>query len=199
MEGVKAFQRYLALKLHFTSDYDYFQYHGKTRAGSSAAFDKRKDTFFFRKLERRYTDDQLTNFFVANFVCNRSKWVGDLTTIDAEKIYAEWKKRIQSFSYMFEQDLLKIKDKMKTSNPAELWEVTDGGHPEILKMYLGKKISIETLIASNIVLSFLPRWDREIKDTLIWPDNSRLIRKYQPFIMTNKDDLIKIVKKVFLN
>jgi hypothetical protein len=199
MEGTKAYTRYLALKLHFTTDYDYFRYGGKTRAMTNESFEKRKDTFFFRKIERRYNDQELTDFFVSNFVDNnKTKWIGELSNIDAEKTYANWKKRIQSFSYMFEQDLLIAKDKLRTGNPAELWESVSGAHPEILKLYLGKKISIETLIGSNIVLNYLPKWDREIKDSIIWPDVSKSIRNYSPFINMNKKDLTKIIKKVFL-
>lgn len=199
MEGTKAYTRYLALKLHFTTDYDYFRYGGKTRAMTNESFEKRKDTFFFRKIERRYNDQELTDFFVSNFVDNnKTKWIGELSNIDAEKTYANWKKRIQSFSYMFEQDLLIAKDKLHTGNPAELWESVSGAHPEILKLYLGKKISIETLIGSNIVLNYLPKWDREIKDSIIWPDVSKSIRNYSPFIRMNKIDLTKIIKKVFL-
>jgi hypothetical protein len=199
MEGTKAYTRYLALKLHFTTDYDYFRYGGKTRAMTNESFEKRKDTFFFRKIERRYNDQELTDFFVSNFVDNnKTKWIGELSNIDAEKTYANWKKRIQSFSYMFEQDLLIAKDKLHTGNPAELWESVSGAHPEILKLYLGKKISIETLIGSNVVLNYLPKWDREIKDSIIWPDVSKSICKYSPFIHMNKIDLTKIIKKVFL-
>ena len=199
MEGKKAYTRYLALKLHFTTDYDYFRYGGKTRAMTNESFEKRKDTFFFRKIERRYNDQELTDFFVSNFVDNnKTKWIGELSNIDAEKTYANWKKRIQSFSYMFEQDLLIAKDKLHTANPSELWESVSGAHPEILKLHLGKKISIETLVASNVVLNYLPRWDREIKDTIIWPDVSKSIRKYSPFIHMNKIDMTKIIKKVFL-
>jgi len=199
MEGKKAYTRYLALKLHFTTDYDYFRYGGKTRTMTNESFEKRKDTFFFRKIERRYNDQELTDFFVSNFVDNnKTKWIGELSNIDAEKTYANWKKRIQSFSYMFEQELLIAKDKLHTANPAELWESVSGSHPEILKLYLGKKISIETLVASDVVLNYLPKWDREIKDTIIWPDISKSIRKYSPFIHMNKIDLTKIIKKVFL-
>lgn len=199
MEGTKAYGRYLALKLHFTTDYDYFRYGGKTRAMTNESFEKRKDMFFFRKIERRYTDQELTDFFVSNFVDNnRTKWIGELSSINAEKTYMNWKKKIQSFSYMLEQDLLVAKEKLRTANPTDLWEPVDGNHPEILKLYLGKKISMETMVATNEVLNYVPRWDREIKDSIIWPDISKSIRKYSPFVHMNKEDIKKIVKKVFL-
>jgi hypothetical protein len=168
MEGTKAYARYLALKLHFTTDYDYFRYSGKTRATTNESFENRKDSFFFRKIERRYNDKELTDFFVSNFVeNNKTQWIGELSSINAEKVYANWKKKTQSLSYVFEQDLLVAKEKLRTANPADLWESVDGNHPEILKLYLGKKISIETMVASNEVLNYVPRWDREIRDSII--------------------------------
>ena len=52
-EGFDAYKTYLALKRHFTSDYDYFKYNGKVRAGVES-FLKRNDKFFFRKLITSY-------------------------------------------------------------------------------------------------------------------------------------------------
>ena len=68
MEGMKAYGRYQALKLHFTTDYDFVKYQGKIRTISEEAFLKRKDQYFFRKIERKYNDEELTEFFVANFI-----------------------------------------------------------------------------------------------------------------------------------
>ncbi len=199
MQGTKAYSRYLALKLHFTTDYDYFRYGGKTRAMTNESFEKRKDIFFFQKIERRYNDQELTDFFVSNFVDdNKTKWIGELSSVNAEKVYVNWKKKTQSFSYVFEQDLLIAKEKLRTANPADLWESVEGNHPQILKLYLGKKINLETLVATNEVLNYVPRWDKEIRDSIIWPGISKSIRKYSPFIHMNKVDLTKIIRKVFL-
>ena len=77
MEGMKAYQRYQALRLHFTTDYDFIKYGGKIRQISAESFMKRKDIFFFQRLERRYKDEELTEYFVANFVSRSGvKWIG---------------------------------------------------------------------------------------------------------------------------
>ena len=44
MNEFEAYKHYLALKLHFSSDYDYFKYNGKTNA-TQQSFEKRKDRF----------------------------------------------------------------------------------------------------------------------------------------------------------
>ena len=51
MNEFECYSTYTALKLHFTSDYDYFKYNGKCNVTLSS-FNKRKEKFFFKKLSR---------------------------------------------------------------------------------------------------------------------------------------------------
>lgn len=190
MEGKHAYQMYMALKLHFSGDYNYFKYNGKTQQISDGKFEARKDHIHFARIERRYKD-KLEEFFVANFVHNPNfKWAGDLVTVDAEKCYNNYKKVIESFSYNFRQDLKKINEKEKNSL---LLLVKDGGHPLLLQYLLGNEISIETAVALDIVTGYVAKWDKTIRDPIIWPDQSRLIKKYRPFLQLDKTTLQNIV------
>ena len=47
--GFDVFKVYLAVKLHFTSNYDYFEYDGKVNC-KLETFTKRNDRYFFHKL-----------------------------------------------------------------------------------------------------------------------------------------------------
>jgi hypothetical protein len=47
---------------------------------------------------------------------------------------------------------------------------------------LGKKISMETFVIINQILDFIPRFDKMIKEQLIWKDMRRTALKYSPFI-----------------
>ena len=68
MTPFDTYKIYLAMKSHFTREkYDYFQYGGKTNA-SLDSFYKRKDRYFFEKTSRKYPDEEVKQFFVANFV-----------------------------------------------------------------------------------------------------------------------------------
>lgn len=192
MEGQIAYQAFTALKLHFTSKYDYFQYNGKTRAIDLDKLALRKDYFHYRKVERRYRDE-LVNFIVANLVSGKASWIGDLITLEAEKIYRDWKKRQEAIKYFIRLDLEKIDDDSKT-----LWTVIDGHHPTFLKLYLGKKISIETLIAADCLLNFRDYWDRSIAEKIIWPDVSRLMMKYRPFLAFDRSEIKKIMKDTLM-
>ena len=197
MDGMKAYQEYVALKLHFTQDrYDYFKYMGKTRSISESAFEIRKDVFHFRKLERRYKDD-LTNFYVANMSRGKGiKWVGDLITLEAEKTYVDWKRHMESISYMFKQDMQIIADSCQDVNKA--WQ-SNGEHPEVLRLHLGDKVKLESLILADRVLGFHQAWDARIQDTIIWPDVSRKMRKYGPFVKADASILKKTMRQVFIS
>jgi len=194
MEGAKAYQTFIALKLHFTSDYDYFKYQGKTRAIDDTKLSVRKDYNHFRKIERRYKDE-LVNYIVSGFVGNLNvKWVGDILTMECEKEYIEWKKKQEAFKYFFKLDM----DKITEYNIKTMWEVVNGGHPQFLRLYLGRKLSLESLIAANEVLGFLRNWDDTIQDEIIWPSISRLMRKYRPFLNIDRNDIKNIMKDILL-
>ena len=103
---------------------------------------KRKDKFHFAKLSRKYKDE-LRDFFVANLV-DKDYWVGDLLENEAHKRYTEWKKRQQKLSYQFKQDVnhLLKKERYQRSNLTTEWSM----YPHLLKEYMGKRISVETLV-----------------------------------------------------
>ena len=110
MEGFDAYKMYIALKLHFTTkSYNFLDYKGKTRAKRST-FENRNDRYFFKKLSNR---KDMQQFLVANFLTG-NKWIGNLVNEEeAEKEYFKWKKRIESLSYTFTNDLDKLDLKLK--------------------------------------------------------------------------------------
>ena len=55
----ETYKSYLGLKNHFTRDkYDYHKYCGKSKA-SINSFYRRKDRFFFEKLSRQKSDEEV--------------------------------------------------------------------------------------------------------------------------------------------
>jgi hypothetical protein len=194
---MRAYQKYMAIKLHFTSDYDYFKYSGKTRAITESTFNARSDSFFFRKIERRYSDEDLTNYFVSNFIGNKqSKWIGELSSVNSEKVYVEWKKKIESFSYKFKEEMTTMRDSV--DDITEAWSVVNGAHPTALKMYMANKLCAESMIAVNRVIGYIPMWDANVTDTIIYPEVSRSIKKYDGFLKLNYDQIKQVMQEVFL-
>ena len=74
---------------------------------------------------------------------------------------------------------------------------TVGGHPPSLKLHIQRRISLETLIILDMVLGFMPQWDKAFHDPL-WESLSFKVRKYKPFLSINKSKYIKLIKEKFL-
>tara|TARA_Y100000361_G_C11150970_1_gene341043 strand:+ start:1537 stop:2130 length:594 start_codon:yes stop_codon:yes gene_type:complete len=176
-EGFDAYLLYLGIKLHFhTESYDFFKYNGKVDA-TLQAYMKRKDKFHFAKLSRKYKDE-LRDFFVANLV-DKDYWVGDLLENEAHKRYTEWKKRQQKLNYQFRQDVNHL---LKKKGIKEVISPQNGQYPHLLKEYMGKRISVETLVMILEITNVTDRWNDQIQDTLIYPELMNKITKYKGFM-----------------
>jgi hypothetical protein len=180
-EGFDAYKTYLALKRHFTSDYDYFKYNGKVRAGVES-FLKRNDKFFFRKLAKKYDEKELVDFFVSNFIVS-DNWIGNLISQESEDNYVRFKKRQESLSYHFDTELRWLVDHCRDHDLElnKLLLVENNNHPLLLKFLLQKKISIDTIIIMDSVLNFLHHWGKNLDD-IVWEEKKRLIIKYNKFL-----------------
>ena len=101
----EVYQKYLSLKQHFNKkDYDFFKFNGRVRAKESS-FEKRRDRHHFIRLSKIYKDDEITRFFVSNFVKSKNSWVGDLTSPEGRQNYITWKAKIQGLPYVFESEI----------------------------------------------------------------------------------------------
>ena len=165
------------MKSHFTREkYDYFQYGGKTNA-SIDSFYKRKDRYFFEKTSRKYPDEEVKQFFVANFVEStdpQSLWIGTIArTGDAN--YSAWQKRQQSLYYKFTQEIDEL-----CKVPFAEW-FTGKGHPHILKCHLRDELSIENMIILDKVFGYKKNFDKTLTDP-VWEKISMKMHKYSPFL-----------------
>ena len=179
MAPFDTYKQYLAFKQHFTrKSYDYFRYAGKSRA-SLDSFYKRKDRYFFEKMSRKYSDDDIKNFFVANFVATDNPnglWIGEIIR-SGESVYSSWQNRQQSLYYQFTQH---TEDMLSEYSLEELFS-TSGQHPPILKMFLSGNISIETTTIYDKIFLFGNNLDKKLTDP-VWEGISLKIKKYAPFL-----------------
>jgi len=190
----EVYKIFLSLKNHFTKDsYDYFKYCGKTRA-SADSFNKRKDKYFFERLSRKKSKDDIVYFFVANFIeidNPNSVYVSELIRT-GEDAYIQWNKRIQSLFYMFQTEIQVFVIGSKFNS---FFECIPGKHPEIVKKYLQNLISIETLVILDIILKFSKDYDEKLDDPL-WDMLSMKIKKYKPFLNVEVDKYVKVLKEL---
>jgi hypothetical protein len=195
MNGYDLYCTYQAIKLHFTSEsYNFFHYDGKTRV-SIDAFQKRRDKFLFHRLARKYRDDEMVPFLVANFVHSDDNWTKSLLEDEAEETYKDWKRTTDSMSKIYVEDLQKIATK-ETFN--DLFKVEDGQFPKLLVAFLQKDVTIETMVILNNIFDFIRIWDKKISDDIIYPKVSRKIRKYGAFLAVNVDKYKILTKETLL-
>ena len=199
MTSYDAYKLYLAIKLHFTTaNYDYFKHNAKVNS-SLNAFLKRNDRFFFHKLATKY-GDELMYYYVSNFVDRPKTWVGDLVRADGDTIYNKWRKYNESFSYNFRNDCVLVRNVIDGNNIRfdDVFSVDSGQHPRLLRLLLSGKVSIQSVIIFDKILSFINRWDKEIKETIIWPEKLFKITKLRPFINVNITKCKFIMKEIFV-
>jgi len=196
VNGYDLYCIYQAIKLHFTSEsYNFFQYDGKTRV-SVDAFQKRRDKFLFHRLARKYRDDEMVPFLVANFVHSDDNWTKSLLEDQAEETYRDWKRTTDSMTKVYLEDLQKICPDPKEFN--NLFKVEDGQFPKLLVAFLQKDVTIETLVILNNIFNFIQIWDKKISDDIIYPKVSRKVRKYGAFLAVNVDKYKQLTKETLL-
>jgi hypothetical protein len=176
-EGYDAYTLYLGIKLHFHSkDYDFIKYNGKVKSDINS-FLKRKDKYHFGKLFKTHKQE-LQDFYIAN-LSREDLWAGDLLDNECVKVYKDWKNRNQKLTYLFETE---VADLLRKRNINKVLEVKNGQHPILLKEFLGKKISLETMCILDEIIGYTNDWERLISENLVYPDIQNKINKYKSFV-----------------
>ena len=191
MEPIDVYIMYCAMKAHFSrKDYDFFKYGGKTKV-SRDSFWKRKDRFFFVKLSKKYkTEIEIRNYLVSNFIKDKSGYIANFS----EENYKSWLLRRSGF---FDQFVIEMKPFIKEFEP--LFEVKNSSHPKLLKEFLGSRVSLETMLVLDELVSFSKKWDQQLEDDIVWVDLKKLMKNYKGFLTINKNryrmKLLKLIEE----
>jgi hypothetical protein len=189
----ETYQHYLSLKNHFTNPkYDFFKYGGKSRA-TLTSFNKRKDKYWFEKSSRKYSDKEIVDFLVSNFVSTdnpQNLWIGEIIN-SGERTYAEWMKRQQSLTYLFKEQSEELFSEIKLHDALNCSK----GHPPVLKKFLSGKITLETLVIYDRIFLFGKMFDKKLLDP-VWETVSLKIKKYNPFLNIDVFQFKKILREI---
>jgi len=189
----ETYQHYLSLKNHFTNPkYDFFKYGAKTRA-SLTSFSKRKDKYWFEKTSRKYNDKEVVEFLVSNFVATDTPsnlWIGEIIN-SGERTCAEWIKRQQSLTYLFKEQSNELFSENKLDDVFNCSK----GHPPVLKMFLGGKLSLETFTIYEKIFGFSKDFDKKLLDP-VWETVSLKLKKYSPFLNIDVFNYRKILRSI---
>ena len=185
MNGFEVYKIYLAIKLHFTSkkqSYDFHKHLGRTTARLET-FTKRRDRYFFHKLSKSYNNSTIVDYFLSNFVSNTNLWVGDIIGKSGDDHYKQWTKKVEALHYYYEQDLDYMLERKIEFD--DIFTSKDGQHPPILKMFLSKRINFETFIILDDILSFTKQLNKNITEKVLWPKLYDRMIRYKPFLKYN--------------
>ena len=189
----ETYRTYLSMKSHFTNPkFDFFKYGGKSRA-TVTSFNKRKDKYWFEKTSRKYSDQEIVDFLLSNFINAtnpQNLWIGEIIN-SGDRTYAEWMKRQQSLTYLFKEQLNEL---LLENNLDEVFNCSKG-HPLLLKRYLGGEISLETLTILEKVFSFVENFNKKLTDP-VWETVSMKINKYKPFLNINVFQFKKVLREI---
>jgi hypothetical protein len=102
-------------------------------------------------------------------------------------------RKTQSLSYIFKEEISIFNSK----NFDEMFSIQGNKHPLIIKNYLQKKISLETLIILNNILEYTKEFDKKLQDP-VWEFVSMRIEKYTPFIHIDVNKFKQLLKECVL-
>lgn len=184
MNGFTAFKYYTAIKLHFTSPkFNVFVNRGRVR-GSHQKFLMRNDYLLFEKLARQYPNDKdCIQYIASNFMYGNANVVYEQD--EGVVNYKEYLRRKQSITRVFANDLDTI-----LKEGAQL-NFSGSTIPDILQLYMSKRITIETLVILNDLHDIMTMMKENQHLQLILGDELLRIEKSKGFV---KYDSYKVMQ-----
>ena len=193
MDGFKAYRYYIAIKLHITTEkFNVFENKGNIK-GSREAFNARSDRYIFEKLANKFKSDiELIQYYVSNFAYGNESVI--YSTQEANDNFATWTKRKQSITKIFIDDLASLltyveMNKLPTSS---IFGFDLNEYPAALKLFIGGKISIESLVIINDLDHIIQHWLDNTSVQDIWASELLRIKKLSGFVKYDKEKLQKI-------
>jgi len=206
MIGFAAYQKYLAIMMHFNvkTNYDYFKYNGKTNAKLESYQNNKSNIYKYAGIEKRIGINQLETFFFVNFEGDYKKFV-------PQPWYKYYKKVIDSldnFPVTYAADLKTISDMVRDTQCSRDDLFTGGEfhlHPLLYVWYDKGIISRYTMLFIDSYIESIFD-ESHSSDPLLWKevvDAHRLrvgfYRRCYFLNLKSKDEMIKSGQKQLNN
>ena len=131
------------------------------------------------------------HLIIANLINNPKIWVGELLTVESDKIKTEWQKLYEGFSYYFNEQL-KLLDEDFNSNI-----INGSQHPKLFKLLLTNKISPETFLVINDITECIVTMNKTLKNDIVWKQKLNPLLKYRILLKINSLDVKNIFDQRF--
>ena len=196
MKPFEVYQTFLTLKAHFRNNGFDFHRYGKVKV-LPETFERRKDRYFFEKLSKKYSGDELVEFLLSQFLVNK-KWIGDMLSEEATEAHTTRTRRVQSLQYHIKTEINQLWALCKETPDKfnNMFTPVDGSYAPIFKYLMEKKISPETFVVLDDILHFTKSWNTA--GDPIWEEIGIPILRYAPFLHleSRRDELKKIIAEI---
>lgn len=163
-------------------------------------FKLRKDRWHFERIAYKYKDDT-QNFILANIVTSESFWPKDIMKKQTHDIFLSWKRRTENTEETLTNDIKIIINEVGKNHwlSFSLKILNVGSHPQLLRLYYAKQISLETLTIFYVIFDLENYWNGDLKNDIMWNKTKKLLMKYKPFLKLSDPVVKDLCKKVILN
>lgn len=183
---LRSYEEYTALSLHFKSDkYDFFKYKGKVKY--SKKLNKQKE-YFFRRLTKKHTREELLSFFAMKFFENPKYWIFSENADIVLKELQNHTKKYSSIQHTLKMEMSEYLNKegiIDADNPKKEFEMhfssRSSSLPIVLQRYLSGDVSVELLLLLNQCFNLFEKWGRSLQNDFLWKQYKNKFEKIQPF------------------
>ena len=194
INSFQSYKLYLILVNAFKKGYDPVKYLWKIRVQQNS-FEKRKDKYFFEKIQKGFDIFEQQKIFMVNLLANQDQWIGDMLNQDQIMFYRKYMSRFNDLSILFKEDLqnLILFCKSKGRMFKSLFLIEDNKEPMIFKLLQNDSIQYETFILLDSYFNIIEMLDES--KNFIWDQYSVRIKAYKNLFVIDKLEVIKILKE----
>lgn len=194
INSFQSYKLYLILVNAFKKGYDPVKYSWKIRVQQNS-FEKRKDKYFFEKIQKGFDIFEQQKIFMVNLLANQDQWIGDMLSQDSIMFYRKYMSRFNDLSILFKEDLqnLILFCKSKGRMFKSLFLIEDNKEPMIFKLLQNDSIQYETFILLDSYFNIIEMLDES--KNFIWDQYSVRIKAYKNLFVIDKLEVIKILKE----
>lgn len=178
--ALQVYKCYVALKAHFTQNYDIIKYKGHTKNISKETLEKRNDKAFFHVVSKR---NDPFEFVLSALLQNNHTSISNTLSEELEQYHQERMKRINSLSYTVEIEIKSLPLGIKLSVCVPGYK----SHPRLFIGHLKGNISLETLTVVGKVLDLWDIWEKKLSDDPLIVEKRFQCEKYEPFLKYDRE------------
>lgn len=191
LKPIAVYKLYLVMKNHFAGKYDAIKYRWEIKI-TEAAFNKRKDRYYFTKLAERFTFKEIYFIFLSNMVANPDFWVGNVDE-DSIVFYRQYIGKLRRIDNVFVDDVKNLFEfsRMKGITLSTVFQYsTKSSTSYISKLVQSGVISYESFLILDSFLNIINKHD-EVATDFVWNEFSKKLNAYRKIVEISNEEIIK--------